>query len=83
MKVRIYYKGYDNKYVCQYRNWGIWWTFEEWNNKGYNVASSFVTLDAAKEWLETARATYIHDNKMRNAAKERDKKSGIAYTEIW
>lgn len=88
MKVRIYYKGYDDLYRCQYRKYGIWWNFKKWvgggcYDAGYTTNRSFATLEEAKAWMASARAEYINDNKSRAAAKERDKKSGVVYTETW
>jgi hypothetical protein len=86
MKVRIYYEGYENIYLCQYKKWGIWWNFTKWfsgGDDGYTDRRIFMTMEEAKEFLASEKTEYLEGKKLEAAAKERDKKSGVVHAETW
>jgi hypothetical protein len=82
MKVRVYYDGYKDEYLPQYKDWGIWRTFEWDKLVGYRVVKfemKFPTKEEAIEYIEWVNQRNKVKKEREAAAKERDKKSGIVY----
>jgi predicted alpha/beta-fold hydrolase len=85
MKVRIYYDGYANTYLPQYRWFGIWFNFRGCISKygsQFNLSREYDTKDEAIKFLDGEKLRRKANRNTAAAGKERAKKSGVAYEDV-
>ena len=86
MKVRVYYDGYKDTYIPQYRWFGIWRPYKrfEYIRAGaycYYINREHQTKEDAIAFLKIQKTNRKIDQEREAAAKERSKKSSVVYEE--
>ena len=83
MKVRVYYNGYEDVYIPQYRWFGVWRNYKCFKAiDGYYFIRECSAKEDAIAFLNAQRTNRKVDREREAAAKERSKKSGVVYEEV-